>query len=244
MAGIFQRLFKVGQAESHSFLDRLEDPIKLSEQAVRDLKNDLQESLRSLAEVKAIGIRMAKDAEDGKQLAGDYERKALLLLQKAQSGELVQTEAERLAREALARQEESVARARQSAQQAQVQHEMAAKLQNNINDLKSKMTAYESELLMLKARSKTANATRKINERLANLDSQGTVSLLERMKQKTDEQEALAEAYGDLAESSRSIDEEIDKALAGTSSPQVEDSLAQLKARVGAPQGKPTGGQA
>ena len=38
MAGIFQRLFKTGQAEAHAIVDKLEDPIKLSEQAIRDLK--------------------------------------------------------------------------------------------------------------------------------------------------------------------------------------------------------------
>ena len=47
MAGIFQRLFKTGQAEAHAIVDKLEDPIKLSEQAIRDLKKDLQESLKA-----------------------------------------------------------------------------------------------------------------------------------------------------------------------------------------------------
>ena len=54
MAGIFQRLFKTGEAEAHALVDKLEDPIKMSEQAIRDLKKDLQESLKALAEVKAI----------------------------------------------------------------------------------------------------------------------------------------------------------------------------------------------
>ena len=54
MAGIFQRLFKTGEAEAHPLVDNLEDPIKMSEQAIRDLKKDLQESLKALAEVKAI----------------------------------------------------------------------------------------------------------------------------------------------------------------------------------------------
>ena len=61
MAGIFQRLFKTGQAEAHALVDKLEDPIKISEQAVRDLKKDLADSLKSLAEVKALAIRMDKN---------------------------------------------------------------------------------------------------------------------------------------------------------------------------------------
>ena len=44
--------------------------------------------------------------------------------------------------------------------------------------------------------------------------------------------EALAEAYGDMANESRSLDDEIDKALDGTST-QVADELAALKAKMG-----------
>ena len=93
MASIFNRLFKAGEAEAHSLVDKLEDPIKMSEQAVRDLRKDLQESLKSLAEVKSLAIRMTRDADDAKRLAGDYERKAMLLLQKGQSGDVEASEA-------------------------------------------------------------------------------------------------------------------------------------------------------
>jgi phage shock protein A len=233
MSGIFQRLFKTGQAEAHALVDKLEDPIKISEQAIRDLRQDLQESLKSLAEVKSIAIRMNKEAEDSKRLATDYERKAMLLLQKAQTGEMEATEAERLARESLVRKEEAAARAVESSQQAQVQQEMVSKLQSNTNDLKSKVASYENDLVMLKARAKTANATRKINQRLSKVDSRGTVTLLERMKEKVEEQEALGQAYGEMGDSSSSIDEEINKALAGGSQGKADDSLAQLKAKMG-----------
>ena len=233
MAGIFQRLFKTGQAQAHAVVDKFEDPIKMSEQAIRDLKQDLQESLKSLAEVKALAIRMNKEADDNKRRAADYERKAMLLLQRAQGGEMEEAEAERLAREALRRKEEDASRALSSAQQAQGQEAMVAKLQTNVNDLKSKISSYENDLVTLKARTKTANATRKINQHLSSVDSKGTVALLERMKEKTEEQEALAQAYGDMADSSRSVDDEIDKALSGSSSPKAEDSLAELKAKMG-----------
>ena len=88
MVSVFQRIFKIGQAEAHSFVDKLEDPIRMTEQGIRDLKKNLQEAMTSLAEVKATAIRLKKDADDQKKLAQDYERKAMLLLQKLQQGEL------------------------------------------------------------------------------------------------------------------------------------------------------------
>lgn len=233
MAGIFNRLFKAGEAEAHSLVDKLEDPIKMSEQAVRDLRKDLQESLRSLGEVKSLAIRMAKDAEDAKRLAGDYERKAMLLLQRGQAGDVETAEAERLAMEALSRKEEAAARALQATEQAQTQQQMVDTLQNNVNQLKSKVASYENDLVMLKARARTANATRKINQRLSNVDTNGTVTLLERMKEKVSEEEALSEAYGEMADAGGSVDEEIDKALASGSTSKSQDSLAELKSKMG-----------
>lgn len=233
MASIFQRLFNTGKAEAHALVDKLEDPIKTSEQAIRDLKKDLQDSLRSLAEVKAISIRMSKDADDAKRLSADYERKAMLLLQQGQGGDMDMSDAERLAREALTRKEEAGQRALSSGQQAEAQHDMVNKLQANCNELKSKIASYENDLVMLKARAKTANATRKINERMAKVDSSGTVALLERMKTKVDEEESLAQAYGDMADASTSVDDEINKALASSNTAKADDSLAQLKAKMG-----------
>ena len=142
----------------------MEDPIKLSEQAIRDLKKDLHESTKALAEVKAIAIRLEREKDEHGNRAADYERKAMMLLQKAQGGDLEEAEAERLAREALGRSEESQQRHSETAAQAEQQQQMATKLQSNVNDLKSKISSYENDLVTLKARTKTANATRKINQ--------------------------------------------------------------------------------
>jgi phage shock protein A len=231
MAGIFQRLFKTGQAEAHALVDKFEDPIKMSEQAIRDLKQDLQESVKALAEVKAIAIRLEREKSDHGNRSSDYERKAMLLLQKAESGQMEASEAERLAKESLTRMEDAQKRYADTSTQAEQQRQMATKLQANVNDLKTKISSYENDLVTLKARTKTANATRKINQHLSNVDSRGTVALLERMKEKVEEQEALAEAYGDIASSATSVDDEIDKALK-SSNTQADDSLARLKAKM------------
>ena len=53
---VFKRIFKIGQAEAHSLVDKIEDPIKLTEQGIRDMKKDLDKSLEALAQVKALAI--------------------------------------------------------------------------------------------------------------------------------------------------------------------------------------------
>ena len=57
--------------------------------------------MQNVAKVKAIAINTKKEMEVKKQIAIDYEQKAIRLLKKAQKGELDSAEADRLAAEAL-----------------------------------------------------------------------------------------------------------------------------------------------
>ncbi len=233
MAGLFRRLFKIGEAQAHAAIDKLEDPIKLTEQGIRDLKRDLEEAMRALAEVKAAAIRMNKEGEDNKKMAVDYERKAMLLLQKAQQGALDAGSADRLATEALARKEECSQRAVTLLKDWEQQDRLSSQLQAKIEKLKSAIASYENDLITLKARAKTAESTKKINRQLSKLDSSGTLSMLEKMKTRVEEDEALAQAYGELATAEKSVDEEINTALSTTSQKEAADRLAELKAKMG-----------
>jgi len=231
--GIFARLFKVGQAEAHAVVDRLEDPIKLTEQGIRDLKLDLQNAMTGLAEVKGVSIRLTKEAEDAKRQADEYERKAVLLLQRFRDGQLDQAQAERLATESLNQKELASQRAARLSQDAEQQGRMATQLQDKVQQLKTTITTYENELVTLRARAKTAESTKKINQHLAKVDSSSTIAMLERMKRKVEEDEALAQAYGEVGQVDTSVDAEINKALASGQPSKAQDELQAMKARLG-----------
>ncbi len=246
MASIFSRLFKMGQSEAHAAVDKFEDPIKMTEQGIRDLKGDLQKAVTSLAQVKGIAIKLKRQKDEQVKLAAEYERKAVLLLQKGQSGGLNINEAERLARESLAKKEDAAQEALTLSKQWQQQDSAAEKLQSNIGKLRSTVSSYENDLITLKARAKTAQATKKINQQLANVDSSGTIAMLEKMKARVEDDEVMAEAYGGMLEDSQSdIDDQINRALtSGTDlsllesgskeDNKLDDQLAQLKAKIGA----------
>ncbi|MEN7546653.1 PspA/IM30 family protein [Rapidithrix thailandica] len=231
----FKRLFNIGSAEVHSAIDKIEDPVKMTEQGIRDLKSDLDKSLKGLAEVKAIEIRTRKEAEQQKALASDYENKAMMLLKRAQDGQVAPEEADRLASQALTKKEQALQQAANSQKMLQTHEASVAKMEQNVHRLKNQISTWENELKTLKARSKVSQATTKLNKQLANIDSGGTITMLERMKEKVDQQEALAESYGDLANTAKSVDEEIDQALlgSGSSSSSSSDSLLALKAKMG-----------
>ena len=189
--------------------------------------------MTSLAQVKSIAIRTRKESDNNKKLAADYERKAMLLLKKSQNGDLDTMEAERLATEALAKKEEHSAEAIRLAQEAQRHEQMADQLQTNVNKIKATVTSYENDLITLKARAKTAASTKKINEQLGKIDSSGTISMLEKMKAKVEEDESLAQAYGDMINVDQSVDNEINAALESGTSTTASEHLLELKKKMG-----------
>jgi len=214
-------------------MDKFEDPIKMTEQGIRELKKDLEGSMKSLAQVKGIVIRMRNDADNKKKLAADYESKAMALLQKAQQGSLDMAEAERLATDVLGRKETASQEALRLSKELTNQESMALQLQNNVEKLRTTVQRYENDLITLRARAKTAAATRKLNAQIAKVDSDGTIVMLEKMRNKVEEDESLAQAYGEIADSGQSIDDQITKALGeGSSTPGASDSLAALKAKM------------
>lgn len=228
---IFNRLFRVGKAEAHAAIDKLEDPIKMTEQGIRDLKKDLDKSLQALAEVKALAIRSKKDLAENKSKAANYEQKAILLIQKAEKGELDAAETDRLATEALSRKEEAVEAAARAQEEVSRFDSNIAKLDNNVKKLKSTISSYENELRTLKARARVSSATQKINKQLSGIDSSGTVSMLEKMKEKVAQQEAMADAYGEISMENKSLDDEIDDVLSDKNV-KASNSLEELKAKL------------
>lgn len=230
---IFRRLFRIGGAEAHSALDKLEDPIKMTEQGIRELKESLDKAIIALAEVKAMTIRSRNDHETYTEKAEEYERKAMLLLKKGQAGEMEASESDRLASEALLKKQENVKHASDALADKEKFESSVSKLEGNIKNLRSKISHYENELRTLKARVKVASATKNINRQMSNMDAGGTVSMLERMKEKVAQEEALAESYGDIASESRSLDDEIEKAIGSESRISANEELKKMKERMG-----------
>ncbi|MDV7339912.1 PspA/IM30 family protein [Terasakiella sp. A23] len=230
---LLKRLFTWGKSEANAALDQMEDPVKMAEQGIRDLKKDLSNSLESLAKVKAQVIRVQKDNQRQRDTATDYEQKAMMLLSRVQDGAITPEEGDRLASEALKKRDAAIERVGTLTQEAEKLNAMTGQLENNVQALKQQISSWENEVATLKARAQVGQATRKLNEQLAQVDSSGTIAMLERMRDKVTEEEALAEAYGEMAQVERSVDMDIEKALAG-SSPAQSDALAQLKARMGA----------
>ena len=229
---IFKRLFRIGQAEIHAVLDGVEDPVQITETGIVEMKENLTLTLESLAKVKAMVIRAKNEKEKKRSEAQDYGNKAVLLISKAQNGDIDIAQAERLAKEALLRKEQLISEINELDVQ-RIEHEnIASDIQKNIEILKFNIIKWENELKTLKAKIRISKVTQEVNKQMAQIDSDSTLNMLERIKEKIAEEDALSQAYATLNKCNLSVDDEIDIAI-GANEQNVDLELNEIKRKLG-----------
>jgi phage shock protein A len=228
--GVFQRLFKIGEAKANVAVDALENPVEMTQQAIRDLKKKLSAGLEAEAQLKAMIIGMRSDAQKSRNEADVWEQRANALLDKAEKQEISQQDGDRLAGEALAKQKALVDLAGRKTVQADSSDQSLKGVDDKIKDLRNLIAETEEHLTELTARAKTAEASKAINKELTSIGVDNTKALIQRMEAKVSKDENLAQAYGSLEDGNADTETEIKKIL--SSSPaSTSDSLAALKAK-------------
>ena len=217
MANIFSRLFRIGKAEANAVVDTLEDPVKMSQQAIRELKDKLAQALDAQVKLKALVIGMQADEQKMIIQATDWENKANALQDKAEKGELDQPTADKLTADALASQKSCLDRAAQLKISADNQQNALNGINVKIVELKNLIHESEEQVQILAARAATASASKAVNKELS--DSGGVDNLkdlMNRMQNKVKENENLAEAYVQLDAENADSKSQIDKILGTT----------------------------
>lgn len=229
---IFKRLFRIGQAEIHAAVEKMEDPIKMTEQGLRELRHDLAEATEAYAKVKALAIRTENEQQHCQKESLVYAEKAILIMQKAQSGQVEIGKAEDLAREALSLRRKFYAESEELGIRVSTLQQSSREMLRNTEILKENLDKWEKELRTLKARVKVSKATEQVNKQLAQLDNNGTIAMLERMKAKVEDQEALSQAYGEIARGKHSLKDELNTILKDDSL-SIEKDLKAIKDKLG-----------
>ena len=186
--------------------------------------------MKSVAQIKAIAIGAKKDLEVKKQIAADYEQKAMLLLQKAKDGELDSAEADRLAGEALKKRQEALKEVQRLTGEIKNYDSSLEVMEKKVLQLKNKIKESENEYTSLKARAIVAKTTKKVNQQLSTISSDSTMAMIEEMKTKIQSEENLAEAYAETTFIETSVDDEINKAIG--SDVDIQQALEAMKQKL------------
>lgn len=229
---LLQQLFKVIQSFLHAFVNKIQDPILMAEQGIRDLKKDYDNSMRGLAEIKSLSIETKNKIVEQTEIAKDYERKALTILQKAQAGDLDQAQADRLAAEALKKKQAAIENIKKFTLDARNFEAMSDKMESKIASLKEQIANWENEVKTLKARHKVAITSKKMSKQMISMSGNNAQALLENMKEKVNKEEAMAQAYDEMALIETDIDKEINEAIGANYSDEIQNSLLELKKQI------------
>lgn len=208
---IFKRLIKIGQAEIHSLVEKMENPISLIEQGIRDLREELAQTEEQFAQVRAITIRTENIINEKLSQADDYEQKTRLILEKAKKGDIAIEKADALAYEALNNKKIIYEDVEKLRQEVSINNIKIKEINNKLNTFRDNILKWEKELVTIKTKQKITSASLYANQQMSKIEHNSTIEMLERLKNKTKDSEALAEAYAEL--SKQKTDTEINTIL-------------------------------
>ena len=183
--GIFSRLGTLIRSNLNDLIAKAEDPEKLLNQVLVDMKTQLVEAKKQVALAIGDEKRLRKQLDDQSQQEQEWERRAVLAVQ---AGD------DELAKEALQRKQEHTDLLGQFQQQWTVQKDAVDKLKEQLHVLNDKIEEAKRKRNLLIARQKRAEAQKTIQATMAGLSDTSAFDTFERMAERIEQIEAEAEA--------------------------------------------------
>ncbi|WP_285692039.1 PspA/IM30 family protein [Paenibacillus polymyxa] len=213
---IFKRLRDLTMSNINAIIDKAEDPVKMTDQYIRDMQEDLEDAEKAVAAQIAIEKRFKQQYEEQAALVKKREEQAHTAA-KAQNVDL--------ARRAL--EEKKSAEQKMNEFQAGYEQNKAAadNLRGKLDEMRRQLSEMKNKRETLVARYNAAKAQTEINKAMNGFSSDTATAGLKRMEEKMLQAEARAEASNEMASKEKSLDEEfkeLDKKSA------VDDELAAL----------------
>lgn len=198
---VLKRISNIFRSKVNGTLDEIENPIELLDQKLRDMDDSLNKAKLSSAQILGNVHEIEKKMEESKRISAEFDSKVKLALKKGN---------EELAKKALARKLE----ADKSYKSLEASHKDACEKAESV---KIKLKELEEEIHKTRvyrdeaaARFNNAEASKKVNEIMANVDTGNNKINLDDIERKIQKKEALAEGLGDLKEEN-DLDKEFEK---------------------------------
>jgi phage shock protein A len=228
--GIFDRLARVIRSFVNDLISRAENPEKMLNQLIVDMRSQLAKAKQQVASAIADEKRLAAQVDQEKRSAEDWEKRAVLAVQEGRDD---------LAKQALVRHTEHAQHAVQL-HETWVKHRAETEtLKGSLRHLNDRIEEAKRKKNILIARQKRAEAHKRIQETMSSISDQGAFETFERMAEQIEHEErkliAAAEVHEDL--SGDSLVKQFQSLERGQSA---DDQLLALKQKMGLlPAGSP-----
>ena len=231
---IFTKLSTVIKSNINDLISRSENPEKMLNQIILDMRDQLAKAKREVAVAIADErkLRASRDAEV-KQIR-QWEHRAVLAVKEGRDD---------MAKQALVRQQEHKERASTLDETWRTQAAEMEKLKGSLRQLNDKIEEAKRKRNLLVAKQRRAQAQRRIHETMSGLSNTSAFDAFERMADKIDEQERESVAHQEVNEAlgPGTLEDDFKALESGGDGGDVEDRLLSLKQEMGliaAPEGE------
>ena len=189
--GIFDRLSTMLRSNLNDLISRAENPEKMLNQLIVDMKSQLAKAKQQVAAAIADEKKLQADAETERKQAAEWERRAMLAVNEGRDD---------LAKQALMRYNEHLQGAQQLQETWLKQKADTESLKASLRQLNDKIEEAKRKKNILVARAKRAEAQQRIQETMSGLSDKGAFESFERMTEKIEATERKALAAAELTE--------------------------------------------
>lgn len=222
--GILDRFTTIVKSNVNAMLDKAEDPEKMVDQSLVDMRENLAKVKKNTASVMAEEKRTKGLLDESKTKIERYEvaaKNALIAGNEADAKTLLTQKQSEMANLSKLQRDYEVAKSN-----ADKMCQMYDKLVSDIKELEGRKAEIKAKISIAKAQDSVADA-------MASVNSEGSISAFERMSDKADKMLAESEANMELNTDAATSDAEdlANKYAMGTSD--VDDELAKMKESLG-----------
>ena len=189
--GIFDRLATLLKSNINDLISRSENPEKMLNQIVADMRDQLAKAKQQVAAAIADEKRLRDQADAELKQSEDWEKRAMLAVQESRDD---------LAKQALMRQQEHMSHGQQLMATWEAHRLETEKLKNSLRDLNDKIEEAKRKKNLLLARQRRAEAQKRIAATMGSMDEKSAFEAFQRMEERIDHNERTLKATVEINE--------------------------------------------
>jgi phage shock protein A len=189
--GIFDRLATLIKSNINDLISRSENPEKMLNQIVADMRDQLAKAKQQVAAAIADEKRLRDQADAELKQAEDWEKRAMLAVNEGRDD---------LAKQALMRQQEHMSHGSQLMATWEAHKLETEKLKNSLRDLNDKIEEAKRKKNLLLARQRRAEAQKRIAQTMGSMDEKSAFEAFQRMEERIDQNERTLKATVEINE--------------------------------------------
>ncbi len=223
---IFTKLSTVIKSNINDLISRAENPEKMLNQIILDMRDQLAKAKREVAAAIADERKLRASLDGEVKQMRQWEHRAMLAVKEGRDD---------LAKQALLRHQEHADRAGSLDETWKAQAAETDNLKGSLRQLNDKIEEAKRKRNLLVAKQRRAQAQRRIHETMSGLSNTSAFDAFNRMAEKIEEQERESLAHQEVTEAlgPGTLEEDFKALESGSEGGDVEDRLLALKHEMG-----------